>query len=142
MIKKLIKILSITLLIIVPIIFYLSFFGIKTERFNETISKRILEINNKIKLDLKGVKFLLNPYNFTVNITTKDPKILLEDHQILIKDIRTKVSLKSLIIDEFSINDVEIRTETIKLDDWILLGRSFQNSAQLFLLDRFIKGGF
>ena len=141
MIKKLIKILSITLLIIVPIIFYLSFFGIKTERFNETISKRILEINNKIKLDLKGVKFLLNPYNFTVNITTKDPKILLEDHQILIKDIRTKVSLKSLIIDEFSINDVEIRTETIKLDDWILLGRSFQNSAQLFLLDRFIKGG-
>ena len=141
MIKKLIKILSITLLIIVPIIFYLSFFGIKTERFNETISKRILEINNKIKLDLKGVKFLLNPYNFTVNITTKDPKILLEDHQISIKDIRTKVSLKSLIIDEFSINDVEIRTETIKLDDWILLGRSFQNSAQLFLLDRFIKGG-
>jgi hypothetical protein len=141
MIKKLIKILSIALLIIVPIIFYLSFFGIKTERFNETISKRILEINNKIKLDLKGVKFLLNPYNFTVNITTKDPKILLEGHQILIKDIRTKVSLKSLIIDEFSINDLEIRTETVKLDDWILLGRSFQNSTQLFLLDRFIKGG-
>ena len=142
MIKKLIKILSIIFLVLIPIILYLSFIGIKTERFNKRINNKILEINKNINLDLKSIVFLLNPYDFTVKITTKDPKILIEGKQILIKNIKTKISLKSLIIDEFSINDAEIRTEKIKLDDLILLGKSFRNSAQLFLLDRSIKDGF
>jgi hypothetical protein len=141
MIKKLIKVLLIILLLIVLIIIYLSFIGIKTERFNQKINSRVLEINKKINLDLKNVNYLLNPFNFTINITTKDPKIILDGNQILIKDIRTKISLKSMIIGKFSINDLEIRTKAIRLNDLILLGRSLKNSTELFLLDRFTKSG-
>tara|TARA_B110000305_G_C18916331_1_gene393044 strand:- start:282 stop:542 length:261 start_codon:yes stop_codon:yes gene_type:complete len=85
MIKKLIKILSIILLLVVLIIFYLSLVGLKTERFNEKISDKITKINKKIKLDLRSVRFLLDPYNFTVNITTKDPIIILEGNKLEIK---------------------------------------------------------
>jgi hypothetical protein len=142
MIKKISKFLLIILFVAILIILYLSFIGVKTEKFNERINSRIIKINKKINLDLKEVKFLLNPYNFTINVTTKEPKILLEGNQILIKDIRTKISLRSLIINKFSINDLEIRTQEIKLSTLIMLGRSFKNSTELFLLDRFIKDGF
>ena len=53
MIKKLIKILSIVSFVLVLIILYLSFVGVKTAKFNERITNRILEINKKINLNLK-----------------------------------------------------------------------------------------
>jgi len=142
MIKKLIKILSVIFLIAVLLIFYLSFVGIKTEKFNESVTNRILEINKKIKLDLKDIKFLLNPFNLTASITTKDPTILLDNNEIQIKNIKTNVSLKSLIFDEFSVEELQISTKAIILKDAILLARSFKNSTELFLLDQVIKDGF
>ena len=78
MIKKLIKILLTIILILIILIIYLSFFGIKTDKFNNQIKKSALEINNKINLKLSDVTYLLNPYNFTVNITTKNPQILVD----------------------------------------------------------------
>ena len=142
MIKKLIKVLSVISLIIVLIIVYLSSIGIKTEKFNEKITNSILKINKKITLDLKDVKFLLDPYNLKINITTKDPTILLIGKKLQIKNITTSIFLKSLIYDEFSVDDLQIYTKKIKLNDLILLVRSFKNSTELFLLNSVIKDGF
>jgi hypothetical protein len=141
MIKKLIKILSSIILGVILILFYLSFVGIKTEKFNEKIISKIFEINNKIKLELKSVKFLLDPYNFTVNITTKNPTILLDGNTLQLKDLKINIFLKSLIYDELLINDLQIFTKKIQLNDLISLARSFKNSTELFLLDRVIKSG-
>jgi len=142
MIKKLIKILSIILIIVILLIIYLSFVGIKTARFNEGITNKILNINKKISLDLKSVKFLLNPFNFTAIISTKDPTIILGESRVEIKSIKTNVPLKSLIFSEFSFDDLQISTKPIMLNDIILLTRSFKNSTELFLLDKAIKDGF
>ena len=71
MIKRFIKILSIILFLITLIISYLSLVGVKTEKFNQIIINKISKFNKKIKLDLKDIKFLLDPYNFTVFIPTK-----------------------------------------------------------------------
>ena len=114
MIKKLIKILSSIILGVILILFYLSFVGIKTEKFNEKIISKIFEINNKIKLELKSVKFLLDPYNFTVNITTKNPTILLDGNTLQLKDLKINIFLKSLIYDELLINDLQIFTKKIQ----------------------------
>ena len=142
MIKRLTKILSFLLFLTVLVILYLSLVGVKTEKFNEIINNKILKINKKINLDLKRVKFLLDPYNFTINITTKDPTVLLGENKIAINSVKTNISLKSLIFKEFSIDDLQISTKSIKLDDLILLARSFKNSAELFLLNNVIKDGF
>ena len=142
MIKKLIKILLVIFLVIILIIIYLSFVGIKTEKFNKQIINRISTINKKINLDLKDIKFQLNPYNFTANITTKDPVILLNDSELRIKSVKTNISLKALIFDNFSIDELQISTKPITLNDIVLLARSFKNSPQLFLLDKVIKDGF
>jgi len=141
MIKKLIKILSILILLIVIIIFYLSLVGVKTEKLNEKIINKISKTNKKIELNLKSVKFLLDPYNLTVNIITKEPTVLLDGKELKIKEIKTNISLKLLIFKEFSLEDLQISTKVIKLEDLILLVRSFKNSTELFILDRVIKSG-
>ena len=142
MIKKLIKVLSIIFLIVILSVIYLSIIGIKTEKFNDDIKNRISDINYNIKLNLEDIKFLLNPINFTANITTKNPTIILGNNELKLKSIKTNISLKSLIFDQFSVDELEISTKSIMLNDIILLARSFKNSTELFLLDRVIKDGF
>ena len=142
MIKKIIKILSVILLLLVLSIVYLSFIGIKTEKFNENITNRVLKINKKIKLDLKDIKILLNPLTFTASIMTKDTVIFLGDNKLQIRSIKTNISLNSLIFDEFSVDELQISTKPITLNDIILLVRSFKNSTKLYLLDKVIKDGF
>ena len=140
--KKIIKILLVSILLVIILTFYLSFVGIKTEKFNEGITNKVLKINKKIDLELKDVKFLLNPYKFTASITTKDSIILLEGTQLEIENIKTNISLRSLILGEFSVDDLSISTKSIRVNDVILLTRSFKNSTELFLIDKVIKDGF
>ena len=142
MIKKVIKILLIIFSIVVLAIFYLSIFGIKTDRFNNQISNNILKINKKINLSLRDVSYLLNPYNFTINIKTTNPQILLKGRNLEIKDLQTNVALKSLIYDQFSIDDLQITTKEVKAGDIITLLRIFQNSPKLFILNNIIKDGY
>ena len=142
MIKRIIKILLITFVILVLAILYLSIFGIKTDKFNNQIINNTLKINKKINLNLKDVKYLLNPYNFSIDIKTKNPEILIEGRSIGIKNIHTNVGLKPLINNQFSIDYLNIKTKEIKLGDIIILAKVFQNSPQLFVLNTFIKDGF
>ena len=142
MIKITIKTLSVIILLLVIIIFYLSFFGIKTDKFNDNITNKILEINKNVNLKLEKVNFLLDPYNFTVNVMTVNPKIYFEDNQLEIKSIKTNISLKALLDRQFLIDDLKILTNEIKINDAILLAKTFKNSTELFLLSRFIKDGY
>ena len=129
-------------LILITLIFYLSVFGITTNKFNNKITNKILEINKSINLDLNNVNFLLNPYNFSVKIVTINPKIFLEDNQLQLKSIKTEISLKTLVNSEFLIDNLKISTKAIKIRDAILFARSFKNSTELFLLNKFTKNGF
>ena len=78
MIKNLTKFLLTLLVISILIIFYLSTFGFKTTKFNNKIIKEIQNINKKVNLDLKSIKFLLNPINFTINVQTYGTEILID----------------------------------------------------------------
>ena len=98
-------------LILVSAILYLSIFGIKTDKFNNQIIDNTLKINKKINLRLKDVKYLLNPYNFTINIKTKNPQISIEGRSLGIKDIQTNIALKSLIKNQFSIDYLKLKTK-------------------------------
>ena len=142
MIKGIIRFLLTTFLILVLAILYLSVFGIKTNKLNNEITDSILKINNKINLSLKDVKYLLNPFNFTLDIKTKNPKISIEGTSVAIEDIQTNISLKSLIKDQFSIDYLQFETKKNKLNNIVTLARVFQNSPQLYVLDTIIKDGF
>jgi len=139
--KRIIKILIILIISLAAIIVYLSIYGIKTEKFNNEIIKNISKINKKINLSLNEVNYLLNPLNFSINISTKNPKILLEDKSLDLKDITSNISLKSFINNQFSIDDLKISTKEIKIKDLISLARAAEGSPQLFVLDNITKEG-
>ena len=143
MIKKAAKTILIVIIILILVIFYLSIIGVKTEKFNSEIKKNILKFDNKLNITLNEVTFLLNPYNFSINITTKNPQILLQDSKLDIKNIKSNISLKSLIKKKLLIDDLQISTSEIKLNDLILLIRTRQNTPQLqlLILNTIIKDG-
>ena len=139
--KRIVKILIILTITLATIVIYLSSFGIKTDKFNKEIIKNVSKINKKINLSLNEVNYLLNPLNFSINISTKNPKILLEDKSLDLKDITSNISLKSFISNQFSIDDLKISTKEIKIKDLISLTRAVEGSPQLFVLDNITKEG-
>ena len=68
MIKNLIKFFLFLIIIFTLIIFYLSFIGIETTKFNKKINNEILDINEKFNLELKSVFVHLNENTGKVNI--------------------------------------------------------------------------
>ena len=83
--KRIVKILVILIITLATIVIYLSIYGVKTDKFNKEIIKNVSKINKKINLSLNEVNYLLNPLNFSINISTKNPKILLEDKSLVFK---------------------------------------------------------
>ena len=142
MIRKLIKYFTFFIFILILIIIYLNIFGIKTNKFNTKINSEISKINKKVNIDLNTIKIRLNLRNLTFEIKTLEPKIFFEDQKLPFQEVRTNVSIKSLINNQFSINNLIISTKEIKIKDIISISRSFKNSAELFILDKIIKDGF
>ena len=141
MTKKTIKILVITFVILILAILYLSIFGIKTDKLNNQIVKQILKKNEKINLNIKDVKYSLNPYSFKVIIETKNPQLSLDGRNFEIKNIQTNIALKSLIKGQFLVDHLHLKTKEIKINDAIALGRVLKNTTELFVLNKIIKDG-
>ena len=140
--KKFIKLISILITIIILIVVYLSIIGLNTKKFNNQIKDKVNNINKKIDVELKEVKFLLNPFDFSVKIKTLETKIIIDKNQLELESLKSNISLKSLIKKEFLLSNLSVSTKEIKINDIILLARSFKNSPQLFLLNKIIKDGF
>ena len=139
--KKIIKIFTILTIVFATLVIYLSIYGIKTEKFNNEIKKNVSKIDKKINLTLNEVSYLLNLRNFSINISAKNPTILLEDKKLDLNNIYTNISLKSLINDQFSIDDLKISTKEIQIKDLISLIRTIKKSPQLFILENITKEG-
>ena len=140
--KKIIKIISALIIIIILAISYLSIFGLKTKKFNNQIKENIKSLNQKVDLELKEVQFLLNPLNLSFNARTLGAKIIIDNKLLELESLKSKISLKSLIKKEFIIDNINISTKALKINDVIKLARSFNKSPQLFLINNIIKDGF
>tara|TARA_B110000196_G_scaffold4341_1_gene3802 strand:- start:846 stop:3053 length:2208 start_codon:yes stop_codon:yes gene_type:complete len=142
MIKLLIRSSLYIVIILILIISYLSFFGFNTEKFNNKIKSKVLNISKIVNLELKSVKFQLNPFNLSINIKTFEPELIVNNNKLKLESIKTNISLKSFISKKFFIDNLQISTNGIKLKEFVLLARSFKNSAELFILDKIIKDGY
>ena len=141
MIKKIIKILLIIFLILALAIFYLSIFGIKTTKFNNQIKNIILKNNKGINLDLKTVTMTLSPLDLKVNFTTDDTQIIINDKNIELENLKTKISLLKLVKNQFLIDNLSVSSKPIKINNLITLIRTFNNDPKLFFLGMIIKDG-
>ena len=134
-------------------IFTLSTIGIETNKFNKLISEEIKQTKN-VNLELKTIKFKLDPRKLSLFLETESPKIIYKNIFIPIKNIRIYIDFSSLlktepkikktniIFDELNINQIKKFSSIIKpsnfkslLNNNIKEGTIF-SEVEIFLNDK------
>ena len=140
--KVISKFIIILLLLTIVSLSYLSFFGIETDRFNSQILNKIKNIDKNIEVELKKIRLVLDPFSLKLNVKTVGSKIKKQNKVIEIENIKTQISLKSIINNKFSIQNLEISTKSLEIKNLISFIRSFENSAELFILEKTVDKGY
>jgi len=141
MLKKITYILFLILALILLSIFFLSNFGLKTERFNRNISDQLKKNYPNINANFSEIKLLLNPFDLSLNLETKNPKVFFEKKEVKLKKISTTYNILSFFRDEFGINNLDLETEKNEIKNLVKLLRLNKDTPQLYLLDKAINKG-
>ena len=121
---------------------YMTFIGLETKRLNNQIAEKIKGVNENLRLELKEIKLIFDPISFSINAKTIGPRLIVKNKAIEIENIKTRVSLRSLINNKFSLENLEISTNSLKIKNLISLIRSVNNSSELYILEKIIKKGY
>ena len=121
---------------------YLSIFGVETDRFNSQITEKIRKFDKNLEVELKEIKLILDPFQFKLQAKTIGTNLINNSKKIEIENIKTQLSLKSLIEDKFSIENLEISSKSLELKNLISFLRSFKNTPELFIMEKAIKKGY
>ena len=141
MLKKITYIIFFILALILLSIFFLSYFGFKTDRFNRNISDQLKKNYPKINVDFTDIKLLLNPFDLSLSLETKNPKIFFEKKEVKLKKISTTYNILSFFRDEFGINNLNLVSEKNEVKNLIKLIRLNKDTPQLYLIDNAINKG-
>ena len=139
--NKILKFFYISLAIILFIVVYLSTAGVETDRFNNKIKNRVNQINNSLDLDLKKIRFTLDPLKLKIYAKTKSTIVFSSKRTLSLEYIKSEFSISSLIKNKVSLSNIEVTTSSILLDDFISFVRLTNNKPQLFLLEKIVKKG-
>ena len=141
--KKIIfRTIALFLLAIIIIIGYVSLIGIETSRFNNQISEQLKSVDKDLDLELKKVKILLNPIKLIINIKTVGAKVSYKKKPIDLESIKTNLSIKSVINNNFALNNLNISTKSIEINNFLSFIKSFKNNPKIYLLDKIVNKGF
>ena len=127
--KKIYRITLLLIFLFFTSVMYLTFVGVETERFNKQIYNKINDLNQDIKVDLKKIKLVLDPFNLNFDIKTLGAKIRSRNKEIELESIKTQVSLYSIFKSDFLIKKIEISTKSLEIKNVISFIRSI-NKAQ------------
>ena len=92
--KFILRFFLLSLVIIILIVIFLTYFGFETDRFNVLIKNKANEINRHTKLEFQKTKIHFNPGEFNLAVKLKQPKVLIRDNQIELSRIDLFLSLK------------------------------------------------
>ncbi len=121
---------------------HLSIFGVETDKFNSQIIEKIRKFDKNLEVELKEIKLILDPFQFKLQAKTIGTNLINQSKKIEIENIKTQLSLKSLIEDKFSIENLEISSKSLELKNLISFLRLFKNTPELFIMEKTIKKGY
>ena len=96
------------IIIIFSLIIYLSYFGVKTDKFDNLIKSKANEVNQHVKLEFQKTKIYLNPRELNLILKLQNPKILVKKNEINLKKLDLFLSLKSFVNSDFLLKRSEI----------------------------------
>ena len=140
--KKIIfRLILLTVFILIATVTYLSTVGIETKSFNSQIKEKINKLDPNLDLELKKVKLILNPINFTIDVKTIGPNLIYRSKKLEIETAKTKILLNSILQNKFALNNLEISTKSIQLKNLLSFIRVVKNSPELLILETIVKTG-
>ena len=141
--KKIVKNTFIILLLsLLSALAYVSTIGIETEKFNSKISSQIKQLNSNLDIKLNEVNIKIDLFSFQIIAKTIGADLIYEDRILEIQNIKSKISLKSLIEKRFSLSEILISTKSLKIKDLITFVRILENDPKLLIAEQFIKNGY
>ena len=96
------------LIIISSLIIYLSYFGVKTDKFDDLIKTKANEVNRHVKLEFQKTKIHLNLKELNFIVRLQNPKILIRSNEINLSKLDLFLSLKSFFSSDFLLKRAEI----------------------------------
>ena len=110
------KKISIILIIVVGIfITILSITGLETDRFNEIISQKIVENNNKVSVKLQKIKFKIDIKKLSLFVETNGPTVIYKNIEIPIKNIKAYLDLASFFSSKVNVNKIVILSNELNI---------------------------
>ncbi len=99
------------------VIFYLSFFGYETDRFNKIIQSEIKKSNNNVNLNFKKISILLDIKKLIIFVKFVEPNLEYYQTSIPLRSLRTDVDLEFLTEKKLVIKKVIVSTKYIDFNN-------------------------
>ncbi len=109
------KISIIFILILGIFITILSITGFETDRFNEIISQKIIENNNKVSVKLQKIKFKIDIKKLSLFVETNGPIVIYKNIEIPIKNIKAYLDLTSFFSSKINVNKIVISSKELNI---------------------------
>ena len=106
--KFLLRFFILLLVIVFSFIFYLSYFGIETDKFDALIKEKANEVNQNVKLEFNKTKIHINATELNLVVKLKKPKILIRSNQIDLSKLNLFLSIKSIFSQNFLLKRAEV----------------------------------
>ena len=136
------RIIILSIIVFVSLTIYLSTIGIKTDKFNNRILEQVQNIDKNLKVELKKISIVLDPFKLKLFVETIGANIIYNDKKIGLEKIKSNISLKSFINNDFFIGNLQINTKSLDVKKLISFIRLFKNDAKLFIAEKLIKNGY
>ena len=131
-----------SIILIFSTIIYLSTIGIKTNKFNSKIISQIKKIDENLDIRLNELVVLLDPFNLELNAKTLGTDLIYRDKIIEIENIKSIISIRSLIDGKFLLNGLSISTKPLDIKNLMSFIRLINKSPKIFIAEQFIKRGY
>ena len=92
----------------VSAVIYLSYFGIKTDKFDDLIKNKANEVSKHVKLEFRKTKIHLNLNELNLVVRLQNPKVLIKNDGINLSKLDLFLPLKSFFTSDFLLKRVEI----------------------------------
>jgi len=115
--KFLLKIFITLLVIFFSFTFYLSFFGIETNKFDALIKEKANQVNKNVKLEFNKTKIHLNPTELNLAVKLKEPRVIIRNNQINLSKLNLFLSIKSFFSSNFLLKRAEVAFEKNHIKD-------------------------
>ena len=97
-----------SLVILIIFIGFLTYFGLKTDKFDVLIKNKANEVNQNIKLEFKETKIYFSPFKLNIIVKLQSPKILIRENEIILSKLDLFLPLKSFFTSDFLLKKANI----------------------------------